>query len=305
MWRYGLRGLHWDIVDWPTQVLDAVAPEALAAGPEVLGLAAVSAWLGSDPDRATRLARSAIDLAEQRGEPTPTTAHEALLYVAGFEGDFAAAIDTYVLLDRRSRESSDTYQRVGLRVAATIGATLAEMADVADVLARQALDIAEASGNRAALAYATYADGFRSIEADIAAATACFERGAALARSVNAGWLTSMNLAGMATVLRRQGRHDDVLALLHELIGVWYRSHVMGQLRHSLYETALALDGVDDRAGSVLALRLADAIGLGFRILPSDRPALESLRQELGDPRPRAVTEQAIGELLDRFSPAR
>jgi predicted ATPase/DNA-binding SARP family transcriptional activator len=301
MWRPALAGLHWDVVVWPAVVLDQHGARELANADAVIALAALGRWFAADYDSAARLANEAIVSAEQRGRDVPWAANEARLLLAGRRHDLDAAADLLQWFDDRA-DVVDTASLVSVKVVACIGATFAGLSDDAARLAREATELAASTGNHLCEAYAAYADGLRRVETDEAGAIAQFDRGAALARSVGGVWVLAQNMTALATVMRRSDRFVEALAMLHELLPLWHRSRMPGQLRPALYESARCLAAVGDREGARLAFQLAEAVDVGLRVLSSDRPGLESLRVDLGQPPGRPLTDDAIAEVTRRLA---
>ncbi len=279
-WRYGMNRLHYDLLGVGEDVLTMPgALEHRRAG-ELLGAAGHKAWLHSEPEEAERYAAAALARIHPDGWSVPI-AHGTIVNVAGYGGDIERALRSYQAMLAWAKAEDDPYWLASCYVTMTIAASVVGMPDMAQRAVQRAAAQAARIDNPSSSSWVSYASALAVLDADVDEAIAHFERGVAVARSVVNSWLAGMNLSGLATALRRQGRLDDARTVLREVTELWHRGNVLSQLRHALTEAALVV-AADDREAAALALGAADRIVLGFPMLPADRPLVDELRRAAG-----------------------
>ncbi len=281
LWQFGLHRLHYDVLGFADDVLAMPGGDEHPRAGELYGIAGHRAWLSGSPGRALERARAGLARSRpQLGWSVPM-AQGTIVNVAGYQGDVAQALAAWHELHEWARAQHDPYWLAGCQVILTIGTTIGGRPTDAAAAVARARRHAEEVDNPSTDAWVAYAGGIEAIERDLEEATGHFEHGVARARAVGNSWLLGMNLSGLATVWRRRQRLDPARAVLRELLVLWHRGNHLAQLRHALTEAALVL-ATDDIDGARLALAVADAIEMGYPLLPSDGCRLAVLRDEVG-----------------------
>ncbi len=291
LWSYALQRLRTEVFDWAAQLAGDDAVGSMQQGPEVLGAAAIGAWLRGDLAGAVAHIGAALAAEERLGSGPTIPARVALINTAGYaagleDADQQAAVlgalpERFLELVAACRATGDPYWLVHSLVIGSFGRSLARDGDGAEKLASKALVVAREAGNPTSLAWAHYGLGSARAEADPHRAAPEVEESLQWARRAGSLLIEGLAMSQLAVLRRRMGQPTAAMPVLLELLEYWGRAGNHAQQWHTLREAAMALAAAGDHRRGMILLGAVDSAPLVMPQLPGDEAALAEVRTEL------------------------
>jgi predicted ATPase/DNA-binding SARP family transcriptional activator len=261
---------------WTTELgaLALSSPHLENAVP-ILGLAARSAWLRGELDRAAQFGARALEIADDESQLVDT--YDALGIVALFQGDFERAEELQL---RAAALSTPTLRAVFLPTA-SLAATYAGRTDRASELLAQGRVLSAQTGSPGDVAYARYCEAELLAQQDLDAAVVAYEDAIEGARTVGASFVEGIATVGLVSAWGRKGRLAEALVGYRWLVDYWRRAGNWTQLWTTLRNLARALADADDPQCSAFVLAAAEHAEGAATIDATTEAELATLRDEL------------------------
>jgi predicted ATPase/class 3 adenylate cyclase len=310
LWNYGLQRLSPGYFRWVDEAMSTLPLESHRRAADLLGVAALGAWLRGDFHESVRLCGAAFAAEEANQSGVTMPARMATVIVTSYSGggdpsvkELADAAGTRFLeMVDWCRSSGQPFWLGYSLVTGSLGRSMVGETDRAMLLAGRALDTAKGSGCPTSLAWALFAMGTALERTEPERAEQLLDDSVRRARPVENRLALGIALSLLAALRRRLRRPRDAVPPLLELLDQLDRLGNRPQVWHAVREAGmcLALLGVDELAVTLLAS--VDGAELVMPLLPEDRAHLSSLREDLE--RRLGVDEfrraHEAGNLLDR-----
>ena len=289
LWNYGLQRLSPGYFRWVEEAMSSLPLESHRRAADLLGIAALGAWLRGDFHESVRLCGAAFAAEEANDSGVTMPARMATVVVTSYSGgsdpavtELAAAAGTRFLeMVAWCRASENPFWLVYSLVTGSLGSSMAGDADRATLLARRGLDAANRSGCPTSLAWALFGMGTAIEQTDPVRAEELLDNSVRQARAVESRLILGVSLSLLAVLRRRLHRPLDAVPPLLELLDHWDRLGNRPQVWHAVREAGMCLGllGIDDLAVTLLAS--VDRADLVMPLLPDDRAHLSTLLPEL------------------------
>jgi len=282
LFEYGFFRLRPDVLAWSERALDAVP-----AGPVAVDLwvaASYAAWMAGDIAECDRRARHAAELVERDGGPLPANVLTALGSASMFQGELAAAADSY----HRAGDTGawDDAPRAVVGAASELLAR-SYAGDTAQLAELGATMIGQVPDDTCMAAYVWYCAGEAVMGTDIDLARERLGRAIELAERTRASFVAGVAGASRASLEARLGDPYKAAEEYRRLILHWRRAGMWS----TQWTMLRSIAGVLGRLGKHReAAELEGAIRAtlaGHRLFGADEVALaelsRTLRTELGE----------------------
>jgi predicted ATPase/class 3 adenylate cyclase len=295
LWNYGLQRLSAENFRWVDEAMAALRLEDHMRAPELLGAAALGAWMRGDLHQCMRTCRAAFDAEERLGTGMTLPARMAILLAAAYSPPaadvelqaFTAEVPgRFLEVVAWSRALGDPFWLAYSMSTGSHGMVLSGEPERAVALAGRAEAVARQSACPTLVAWALFSHANALEQSEAARAEALLDEGVGAARGVRSNLVLGVSLALLATLRRRLGHPFLAVPLLLELVDRWDRLGTIPQLWHTIREAAMCLGllGADQPAARLLAA--VERAELVMPLHPVDRPQLaaitEQLRERLG-----------------------
>jgi hypothetical protein len=219
MYRFGYHCQQYEVLAWGHGAARLSTKHHRL--PVALGAAATHAWGRGDLAAARRLADRAVLAAPDRQAPGTHAAHEVLGDVALVSGDAATALTHYrAMVAAGRRAGSGAIEADGLSGVALVLAWSGDVAEGQQV-GGSAVELAEASGNPSARAFAAYCLGETLGDTDPPRALALLSDAATLSRSVRNRLFEGAAATAAVAIRSRHGDPAAALINFHEVLTLW------------------------------------------------------------------------------------
>ncbi len=239
----------YEVGGWAERVV-AVADPGHPQFAAVVGMAARGAWTDGDYDRARRLADLARARVPGRGAARVAYPADVLADVALFEGHASGVLAYWVGEAERARRDSEPIRLVHTVCVLAVCHGVLGNSDVALPYAREAVAVADGTGNPTARSTAYFSLGYVLKNSEPARALALFDDAARLAGGVRNFWWYGVSLMEAAGTRVLHGDPLIAAEMFIEVLDHWNRVGDWSQQWLALrYVTRLlALLGADDDA---------------------------------------------------------
>jgi predicted ATPase/class 3 adenylate cyclase len=295
LWYYGFQRQAAEVFRWVEEAIDRLSFDEHPRCSEVLGIAALGAWLRGDLHEAARCCEASLEAEARLGSPVTHQARIAMVYIAAYGpamGDprlapvVAAAPARFLEVVAWARAQGEPFSLAYSMVVGSYGLGLAGDTERATRLARRALETARLSGCPTLVAWGLLAVAMQE-QGEASHAEELLEEAITAAREVESRFVLGGCLSLSATLRRRLGRTHEAVEVLREALDVWERLGNQPQLWLTLREATICLGllGADDAAARLLGA--VEASEIWAPSFPADRADLaavsEELRRRLGD----------------------
>ncbi len=281
MWEYSFLRQNFDQYSWPSEALDLPGVDSLANYPELLGVAAMSAWARNDYVASTKFANQAEREAEAQNVPVPIAALRALFNVAAQTARYDAAAEYLEKTVIECHVQKDDHESFLTHVTLALGHVQLGDPVSAKRCAEHGLELAEASGSPSNVGWANFAQGTVVLGTDPDQAARMFSASSRLARLVDNQWVHGMASTSLVTCLRHQGRTQQAIRLLGEVLDVWGRAQNVSQVARAGQELVVLLHITGERSDAATALAHVDLLDQVHPLLPDDQQIFDELRGDL------------------------
>ena len=300
LWNYGLQRLSAEYFHWVEKSLDRLSFDDHQLLPELLGIAALGAWLRGDLRQCARFCRASFDAEKRLGSGASLQARMSMVYIAAygppaFDPELAPIVAEspvrFLEVVEWARALGDPFWLVYTMAIGSFGLALVGDDDRATKLARRALEKARASGCPTSIAWALSAVATHE-QSEAAQAEALVEEALGEARRVESRFVLGQCLSLSAILRRRLGRPLDAVPLLLELLDHWDRLGNRPQLWHTLREAAMCLGLIGATEPAVRLLASIEGSEVVAPMFPADHAELAALNAQLR----RALGEATYAE---------
>ena len=275
---------------WVEEAMSALPLASHGRAPDLLGIAALGAWLRGDSLESARLCRAAFAAEETLESGVTMPPRMAAVVVTSYAPDAtdpgvieltAAVASRFLEMVDWCRQSGNPFWLNYSLVTGSLGRSMAGDTDRAVRLAGRALDAANGSGCSTSIAWALFAMGTALEQSEPGRAEQLLDDSVRMARAVDSRLVLGVSLSLLAVLRRRLRRPLDAVPPLLELLDQWDRLGNRPQVWHAVREAAMCLGllGLDDLAVTLLAS--VDRADLVMPLLPADHAHLSSLIAEM------------------------
>ncbi len=313
LWNYGLQRLSPGYFRWVEEAMTSLPLESHRRAADLLGIAALGAWLRGDFHDSVRLCGAAFAAEEANDSGVTMPARMATVAVTSYAlgGTDAAVLQLAAATGTRflemvewCRSSGHPFWLVYSLVTGSLGRSMERDKDRAMALAGRALDVANESRCPTSLAWALFAMGTALEQTEPERAEQLLDDSVRHAGPVESRLVLGLSLSLLAVLRRRLRQPLDAVPPLLELLDHWDRLGNRPQVWHAVREAGMCLGllGVDELAVTLLAS--VDGADLVMPLLPDDRAHLSSLQAEVASRLGAEALQRAraAGALLDRES---
>ncbi len=241
---YAIWRQFFELGSWAEATLP-LSPATTRHHPTLLATAGWGRCIAGDYDVATAFAREGLDL-EAAAQHECGWLHDILAHCAYFQGDGEAGLAHGDAEIRRARASGDSHRLSYVLADNGTHATLLERHDLAAPRSQEALDLANRTGNAAAVSMAQLAMGFLHRDRDPHESITWFQQGAQLADTVDSSWTAGICRGELSLLLSLHGDPYEAVSLALTQFLIFRRAGDAGRVRSCIRMVIPALHKVLD-----------------------------------------------------------
>ena len=242
--EYAMRAMRYEVFAWADNAAGLVADEVHPLRPILTGVSAYGAWVRGEFDRAFAMANAALDDERAQGLQPLGLAERVLGNVLFIRGNLDEGNDMCQQLVPIAEASGNGARRAHASYMSSVSAASVGDVDLARIRYEAAFDIARDTANPTDLASAWTARGFASRDDDAAALDA-FASADRLARSAGNRWLSAFACTEASSLRVCMGDLARGCAGLADVVDAWYRAGEWAQQWLTLSRCVIALDRLE------------------------------------------------------------
>lgn len=298
-WTPTLRWLRHRDFSWPAEAARMPGFEASVWRLDVLAASSMAEWARGKFASAVSFGEAAVDVALKTATRLPLDARFGLISGYASLGEPQKAFDQLLLLIEEAQERNELYHLSGGYAQIAFSYAIVGESELAEQAAATSLKVAQESQNTSTLAFAQHAIALANVENNPDRALRHAYESLRLSTRADNRWLTGWTTGTIATLYRREGRHEECAEQLAQLLEHWRSVRMEPQLIHTVLEAALLFDAIGNTAGIATAFEIANAERVHHPLMPSDTARVEDLRTSAAMPLPGGDEQAALEGLSE------